>query len=70
MIQGLLTRELILANEHGHAIAPLGYQTIGLEPAPKTINAEAGANLREGTKQARMIALLQRPEGASLAITG
>jgi|GWRWMinimDraft_11_1066019.scaffolds.fasta_scaffold04242_3 hypothetical protein len=66
VIQGLLTRELIITNENGHAIAPLGYQAIGLEPEPNTINAEAGVNLREGTKQARMIALLQRPEGASI----
>jgi hypothetical protein len=60
------TRELIIANESGHAIAPLGYQAIGLEPEPKTTTAEAGVNLREGTKQSRMIALLQRPEGASI----
>lgn len=66
VIQGLLTRELIIANENGHAIAPLGYQAIGLEPEPKTTNAEARANLREGTKQARMIALLESPEGASI----
>lgn len=66
VIQGLLTRELIITNENGHAIAPLGYQAIGLEPEPNTTNAEAGVNLREGTKQARMIALLQRPEGASI----
>lgn len=66
VIQGLLTRDLIIANENCHAIAPLGYQAIGLEPEPKTTNAEARANLREGTKQARMIALLQSPEGASI----
>ncbi|NCP64090.1 MAG: DUF3489 domain-containing protein [Paraglaciecola sp.] len=66
VIQGLLTRELIITNENGHAIAPLGYQAIGLEPEPNTTNAEAGVNLREGTKQARMITLLQRPEGASI----
>lgn len=66
VIQGLLKRELIITNKKGHAIAPLGYQAIGLEPGPNTTNAEAGVNLREGTKQARMITLLQRPEGASI----
>jgi hypothetical protein len=46
---------------------PLGYRSIAAEaPAAENPSAEAKPQTREGTKQATLIAMLRRPEGADL----
>jgi len=46
-----------------------GLEAIGIEPvaAPKPADMPKPIAIRDGTKQAQVIALLQRPEGASIA---
>ena len=63
VIQGLLNRELIIQSDKSYFIHAKGFEAIGLPTLSKAIRS---ANPREGTKQARMIALMQRPEGASI----
>lgn len=65
VIQGLLKRELITEFENGYIIDAKGFDAIGLLAPTKTEPSQP-VTLREGTKQARMIALMQRPEGASI----
>jgi len=65
VIQGLLTRELITQNGDSYTINENGFDAIGLE-APLKSETNKTVTLREGTKQSRMIALMQRPEGASI----
>ena len=60
VIQGLLTRQLIEQTGDKYIINQTGFSAIGVE-RPKPASQQ-----REGTKQARMIALMQRPEGASI----
>ncbi|MBX2807839.1 MAG: DUF3489 domain-containing protein [Cellvibrionaceae bacterium] len=63
VIQGLLNRDLITQSDGNYIMNTKGFAAIDL-PAPS--QARRSANPREGTKQARMIALMQRPEGASI----
>ena len=63
VIQGLLNRDLITQSDGNYIINAKGFAAIDL-PAPSKIRRRA--NPREGTKQARMIALMQRTEGASI----
>ncbi|MEW8420110.1 MAG: DUF3489 domain-containing protein [Candidatus Thiodiazotropha endolucinida] len=63
VIQGLLNRDLITQSDSTYIINAKGFTAIDLPEPSKTIRS---ATPREGTKQARMIALMQRPEGASI----
>jgi hypothetical protein len=70
VLNALLSRKLIIKTDFGYAISTEGYQTIGATPAskskPKLEPSDTKISLREGTKQARLIALMKRPEGASI----
>mgnify|MGYP000096068001 CR=1 FL=1 len=63
VIQGLLNRDLITQSDSTYIINAKGFTAIDLAEPSKMIRS---ATPREGTKQARMIALMQRPEGASI----
>lgn len=65
VIQGLLTRQLIELTGDNYIISQTGFSAIGAAP-PTPAQHSQPVTLREGTKQARMIALMQRPEGASI----
>jgi len=60
VIKGLETRELITCHNNVYRINDAGFAAVGLTPSTKPVSR------RENTKQARMIALMQRPEGASV----
>jgi hypothetical protein len=70
VIQALLNRDLIAPRENGYAINANGFAAIGV-PAPTARPTppptQPSTTPREGTKQARMIALMRRPGGASIA---
>lgn len=70
VLNALLSRRLIIKTDFGYAISTEGYQTIGKTPAskpkPKLEPSDTKISLREGTKQARLIELMKRPEGASI----
>lgn len=72
VLNALLSRRLIIKTEFGYAISTKGYQTIGAtpiskpKPKPKHEPSDTKISLREGTKQARLIELMKRPEGASI----
>lgn len=51
-------------------ITDAGLQAIGVEPEEGTSDTAPPANVRPGTKQALLIALLQRDQGASLGEIG
>ena len=61
VIQGLLNRQWIDAVAGSYAISQAGRSAIGARTTPSVSTA-----VREGTKQAQLIALLRRPEGASI----
>ena len=65
VIQGLLNRELITESDNGYIINANGFAAIG-RPAATEAQHSQPITLRKGTKQSRMIALMQRPEGASI----
>jgi hypothetical protein len=60
VIQGLLNRQLIEQTGDMYIISQTGFLAIGAEKPKKK------PQQRDGTKQARMIALMQRAEGASI----
>ncbi len=60
VIQGLLNRELIEPKGDGYCISATGYTAIGKKPS-----ADKPSH-RSGTKQATMIEMMQRPEGATI----
>ncbi len=75
VVQGLLNRDLITAGAEVYRINAKGFMAIGAslstsaaepiaEPAVECNNQPTA--LRKNTKQAQMIALMQRPEGASI----
>ena len=74
VLNALLSRRLIIKTDFGYAISTEGYQTIGAtpisktkpKPKPKHESSDTKISLREGTKQARLIELMKRPEGASI----
>lgn len=70
VLNALLSRKLIIKTDFGYAISTEGYQTIGAtpvsKPKPKLEPSNTKISLREGTKQARLIALMKRPEGACI----
>ena len=74
VLNALLSKRLIIKTDFGYAISTGGYQTIGAtpisktkpKPKPKHEPSDTKVSLREGTKQARLIELMKRPEGASI----
>jgi Protein of unknown function (DUF3489) len=76
VLQGLVARGLVEAVDEGYSLTTAGYAAIGRtcadaeEDAPKAPgapNTRAPRRTRGDTKQAAMLALLGRPEGATLA---
>lgn len=60
VIDGLLKRNLVVPLNGKYCISDEGYAAIGVTPATPAVQ------LRADTKQAKMMNLLQRPEGATL----
>ena len=74
VLEGLRARALIEQAGTDLVIAPAGYAALGVEPpkaetpAPNTTAAEpAPRRTRDNSKQAQVIAMLKRPEGATIA---
>jgi hypothetical protein len=74
VLEGLRARALIEQAGANLVIAPAGYAALGVEPpkaeapAPDTTAAEpAPRRARDNSKQAQVIAMLKRPEGATIA---
>ena len=73
VLDGLFNRALITANGNDWFVAAEGYDALGL-PRPSPVSAtEATANTkppkprtRDNSKQAQVIAMLKRPEGATI----
>ena len=73
VLEGLLRRGLIIRKADGYQIHLTGYTCLGLpvpnqveEAKSKTKTKTKTISLRSGTKQATLIALMQRPQGASI----
>ncbi len=70
LVASLAKKGLATTNGESVGLTPLGfaaYQSVAAEaPAAEEATAEAKPQLREGTKQATLIAMLRRPEGADL----
>ena len=76
VLDGLFNRALITRSASDWFIAAEGYDALGVPskgaakaPAPETIDAPAKPKtprLRENSKQAQMIEMLKRPDGATL----
>lgn len=64
VIKGLENRGLITQRDGIYCISAAGFAAIGATPLPAPTSKPKAR--RENTKQARMIALMQRPEGASV----
>ena len=56
---------LILAGEAGHELTPAGYRAVGLRPK-RQARKDAPVELARGAKQALVLDLLGRAEGASI----
>jgi hypothetical protein len=73
VLQGLVARGLVEAVDEAYRLTSAGYAAIGRtradaeKDAPKAPDTRAPRRTRENTKQAAMLALLGRPEGATLA---
>ena len=69
VLEGLLRRGLIIRKADGYQIHLTGYPCLGL-PVPNQVEEAKSKtktiSLRSGTKQATLIALMQRPQGASI----
>ena len=70
LVASLTKKGLASANGESVGLTPAGfaaYQSVAAEaPAAENATAEAKPQIREGTKQATLIAMLRRPEGADL----
>ena len=70
LVASLTKKGLATANGESVGLTALGfaaYQRVAAEtPTAKNATAEAKPQIREGTKQATLIAMLRRPEGADL----
>jgi len=67
LLNAMLRKELIVRADDAFYVAPGGYQAVG-HPWPALPPAkEAPRKHRENSKQAQVIRMLQRPEGATLA---
>ena len=69
VLEGLLRRGLIIRKADEYQIHLTGYTCLGL-PVPNQVEEAKSKtktiSLRSGTKQATLIALMQRPQGASI----
>ena len=63
-IESLTARGLIAQTEHGLTLTDAGYAALGV--APPTGQPTQPKAPREHSKQAQVIAMLQRPEGATI----
>ena len=70
LVASLTKKGLATTNGESVGLTPLGfaaYQSVAAEsPTAENATAEAKPQIREGTKQATLIAMLRRPEGADL----
>ncbi len=70
LVASLTKKGLATTNGESVGLTPAGfaaYQSVAAEaPAAENATAEAKPQIREGTKQATLIAMLRRPEGADL----
>lgn len=63
VLEGMINRALITTDQENCLVAPAGYDALGMpRPAP-AIKRKA----RDDSKQARVIDMLKRPEGATIA---
>jgi len=70
-LKGLLLRGWIVEAGDGHLLTDAGYATIGQQrPAPPPINDTTARDsvqpFRRGTKLAKVVAVLQNPDGATI----
>ena len=67
VLGSLLRQGLIQIDGESHRVSDLAYPTLGLAVPPASIEPiKAAPRTRENTKQAQIIAMLQRPEGATI----
>ena len=70
VIDGLLGRGLIKSRRKSLVLTEAGYGAVGRSPAQATSTDQAQekqARTRDNSKQAQVIAMLKRPEGATIA---
>ena len=67
VLGSLLRQGLIQIDGESHRVTDLAYEALGLPVPPAPIEPiKAAPRTRENTKQAQIIAMLQRPEGATI----
>ena len=67
VLGSLLRQGLIQIDGESHRVTDLAYEALGLAVPPASIEPiKAAPRTRENTKQAQIIAMLQRPEGATI----
>lgn len=67
VLGSLLRQGLIQIDGESHRVTELAYEALGLPVPPASIEPiKAAPRTRENTKQAQIIAMLQRPEGATI----
>ena len=68
VLGSLLRQGLIQIDGETHRVTDLAYETLGLAVPTASIEPiKAAPRTREHTKQAQIIAMLQRPEGATIS---
>ena len=68
VLGSLLRQGLIQIDGESHRVTDLAYETLGLAVPPALAEPiKAAPRTRENTKQAQIIAMLQRPEGATIS---
>ena len=68
VLGSLLRQGLIQIDGESHRVTELAYEALGLPVPPASIEPiKAAPRTRENTKQAQIIAMLQRPEGATIS---
>lgn len=68
VLGSLLRQGLIQIDGETHRVTDLAYETLGLAvPRALAEPIKAAPRTRENTKQAQIIAMLQRPEGATIS---
>lgn len=68
VLGSLLRQGLIQIDGESHRVTDLAYAALGLTVPPASAEPiKAAPRTRENTKQAQIIAMLQRPEGATIS---
>ncbi len=68
VLGSLLRQGLIQIDGESHRVTDLAYEALGLTVPPASAEPiKAAPRTRENTKQAQIIAMLQRPEGATIS---